>query len=78
MKNKTTRRLGNEILLSFPKHDSLKYLRQISNVNSHVSIQYIVYVNQSIRVTILIIFRFVRRQMVPPKKVHVQTTCMKL
>ena len=35
------------------------------------------YVNticESIRVSILIIFRFVERQMVSPKKVHVQTT----
>jgi hypothetical protein len=46
-------------------------LTQILNVNSHMSIQY---VNQSIRVTILIIFRYVGRQMVSPKKVHVQTT----
>ena len=29
---------------------------------------------KSIRVTILTIFRFVRKQMVSPKKVHVQTT----
>jgi hypothetical protein len=68
MKNKTTQGLGNKNLLSFPKHDSLKYRRLKSNVNSHMSIQY---VNQSvIRVTILItVFRFVRRQMVSPKKV---------
>ena len=45
MKNKTTQGLGNENLLSFPKHDSLKYLKLKSNVNSHMSIQY---VNQSI------------------------------
>jgi hypothetical protein len=45
MKNKTTQGLGNANLFSFPKHDSLKYLRLKSNVNSHMSIQY--YVNQS-------------------------------
>ena len=44
MKNKTTQGLGNKNLLSFPKHDSLKYWRLKSNVNSHMSIQYI---NQS-------------------------------
>jgi hypothetical protein len=48
MKNKTTQGLGKKYLLSFPKHDSLKYWRrnvnQKSNVNSHMSIQY---VNQS-------------------------------
>ena len=41
MKNKTTQGLGNENLLSFPKHDSLKYRRLKSNVNSHMSIQYV-------------------------------------
>jgi hypothetical protein len=44
MKNKTTQGLGNKNLLSFPKHDSLKYWRLKSNFNSHLSIQY---VNQS-------------------------------
>jgi hypothetical protein len=46
MKNKTTQGLGNKKLLSFPKHDSLKYWRPKlkSNVNSHMSIQC---VNQS-------------------------------
>ena len=44
MKNKTTQGLGNKNLLSFPKHDSHKYWRLKSNVNSHMSIQY---VNQS-------------------------------
>jgi hypothetical protein len=44
MKNKTTQGLGNKNLLSFPKHDSFKYLRLKSNGNSHMSIQY---VNQS-------------------------------
>jgi hypothetical protein len=44
MKNKTTQGLGNKSLMSFPKHDSLKYWRLKSNVNSHMSIQY---VNQS-------------------------------
>jgi hypothetical protein len=29
MKNKTTRGLGNKNLLSFPKHDSLKYWRLV-------------------------------------------------
>ena len=43
MKNKR-RGLGNKNLLSFPKHDSLEYWRLKSNVNSHMSIQY---VNQS-------------------------------
>jgi hypothetical protein len=56
MINKTTQGLGNKNLLSFSKHDSLKYWRLKSNVNSHMSIQYIC---ESIRVTILIIFRFV-------------------
>jgi hypothetical protein len=28
MKNKTTQGLGNRNLLSFPKHDSLKYSRK--------------------------------------------------
>ena len=65
MKNKTTQWLGYKILLSFPKHDSLKYWRLISSVNT---------ICKSIRVTMLIIFRFVKRQMVSPKKVHVQTT----
>jgi hypothetical protein len=41
MKNKTTQGLGNENVLSFPKHDSLKYWRLKSNVNSHMSIQYV-------------------------------------
>jgi hypothetical protein len=36
MKNKTTQRLGNTNLSSFPKHDSLKYWRL--NVNSHISL----------------------------------------
>jgi hypothetical protein len=44
MKNKTTQGLSNKNVLSFPKHDSLKYWRLKSNVNSHMSIQY---VNQS-------------------------------
>jgi hypothetical protein len=54
MKNKTTQGLGNENLLSFPKHDSLKYWRLKSNVNSYVNT-----ICESIRFTILIIFRFV-------------------
>ena len=41
MKNKTTQGLSNETLLLFPKHDSLKYRRLKSNVNSHMSIQYL-------------------------------------
>jgi hypothetical protein len=44
MKNKTTQGLGNKTLLSFSKHDSLKYWRLKSNVNSHMSTQC---VNQS-------------------------------
>jgi hypothetical protein len=44
MKNKTTQGLGNKNLLSFPKHDPLIYWRLKTNVNSHMSIQY---VNQS-------------------------------
>jgi hypothetical protein len=44
MKSKPTQGLGNKNLLSFPKHDSLKYWKLKSNVNSHMSIQY---VNQS-------------------------------
>jgi hypothetical protein len=56
MKKKTTQGLGNENLLSFPKHDSLKYWRLKSNVNSHI---YVNTICKSIRVNILIIFRFV-------------------
>jgi hypothetical protein len=41
MKKKTTEVLGNKKLLSFPKHDSLKYWRPKSTVNSHMSIQYV-------------------------------------
>ena len=41
MKNKTTQGMGNKNLFSFPKHDSLKYWRLKSNVNSHMSIQYV-------------------------------------
>jgi hypothetical protein len=44
MKNKTTQGVSNKNLLSFPKHDSLKYWRLKSNVDSHMSIHY---VNQS-------------------------------
>jgi hypothetical protein len=44
MKSKTTQGLGIKHLLSFPKHDSLKYWRLKSNANSHMSIRY---VNQS-------------------------------
>jgi hypothetical protein len=44
MKNKTTQGLGNKKILSFPKHDLLKYWRVKSNVNSHMPTQY---VNQS-------------------------------
>ena len=40
MKNKTTQGLGNKKILSFPKHDSLKYWKLKSNVNSHMSIQH--------------------------------------
>ena len=62
MKNKTTQGLGNKNLLSFPKHiDSLKYWRLKSNVNSSQS--YVNTICESIRVTILIIFQFVGRQM---------------
>ena len=70
MKNKTTQGLGNKKLLSFPKHDRLKYWRLKSNVKSRMSKQY---VNQS-ESRILIIFQFVGRQMVSPKKVHVYST----
>ena len=66
MKNKTTPGCGNENLLSFPKRDSpiLETEKQCqqSDVNT---------ICESIRVTILIIFRFVGRQMSPKK---VQTT----
>ena len=40
MKNKTTQGLGNKEILSFPKHDSLKYWKLKSNVNSRMSIQH--------------------------------------
>jgi hypothetical protein len=67
MKNKTTQALRIKNLLSSSKHDSLKYCGRLkSNVNSHMSIQY---VSQSEFTAILIM-----RQMVSPKKVHVQTT----
>jgi hypothetical protein len=62
--NKTTQGLGNKNLLSFPKHDSLKYWRLKSNVTNHMSIQY---VNQSEPLS-WSFSRFVRRQMVSPKK----------
>ena len=67
MKNKTIEGLGNKNLLPFPKHHSFKYWRLKSNVNSHISIQC---VSQSESLS----WTFVRRQMVSPKKVHVQTT----
>ena len=69
--NETKQLKGWEIkrLLSLPKHDSPKYWRLKNNVNSRMSIQC-----KSIKVTILIIFRFVGRQMVCPNKVHVQIT----
>ena len=48
MKNKTTQGLVNKNVLSFPKHDSLKCRRRLkSNVNSHMSIQYVNQSNQS-------------------------------
>jgi hypothetical protein len=50
--------LGNKKILSFSKHDSLKYWKLKSNVNSHMSTKYYI-AYKSIRVTILIIFRFV-------------------
>jgi hypothetical protein len=70
MKKKTTQGLGNKNLLSFPKHDSLKYLK----TKKQCQRSYVNTICKSIRVTILIIFRFIRRQTVSPKKVHVQTT----
>ena len=44
MENKTTQGLGKKNVLPFPQHDSFKYWRLKSNVNSHMPIQYI---NQS-------------------------------
>jgi hypothetical protein len=44
MKDKTTQRLCNKKLLSFPKYESIKYWRRRSNVNNNISMQY---VNQS-------------------------------
>jgi hypothetical protein len=49
-------------------HSILKTKKQCQQ--SYMSIQY----SKSIRITILIISRFLRRQMVSAKKVHVQTT----
>jgi hypothetical protein len=47
MKNKTSQGFGNKNLLSFPKHDSLKYWRLKSNVNSSsVICQYNMRINQ--------------------------------
>jgi hypothetical protein len=63
MKNKTTEGLGNKNLMSFPEHDSLKYWRLKINVN--VAQSYVNTICESIRVTILIIFRFVGRQRYP-------------
>jgi hypothetical protein len=42
---KKTQGLGNKNLLSFPKHDSLKYWRLKTNVNSHMSMT--IGINQS-------------------------------
>jgi hypothetical protein len=77
MKNNTTQELGNKKLLSWSKAwrltQILKTKKQCQQL--YISIQYVNQsINQSIRITILIIFRFVTRQMVSPKKVHVQTT----
>jgi hypothetical protein len=36
MKNKTTQGLGNKKILSFQKHNSLKYWRLKSNVSSRM------------------------------------------
>jgi hypothetical protein len=67
MENKTTQGLGIKNLLSFPKHDSLNILKIKKQCRQ--SCQY--NINQS---RYLCIFRFVWRQMVSSKKVHVQTT----
>jgi hypothetical protein len=69
MKNKTTQGLGNKKLLSFPKHDSLKYWRQKCNVNST---SYVNAICESIRIIILIIFRFVAWE---TNGVSKETTC---
>jgi hypothetical protein len=68
MKNKTTQGLGNKNLLSFPKHDSLKYLLE---TEKQFQQSFVNTICESIRVTILIILT---KQIVFPKKVHVQTT----
>jgi hypothetical protein len=74
MKNKRTQGLGNKYLLSFPMNDSMNWSVK-TRKQCQKSCQYnIMHVNQSIRVTIFVIFRFVRRQVLSPKKLHVQTT----
>jgi hypothetical protein len=70
MKNET-QGLGNKNLLSFPKHDSLKYWKLLkSNDNSRMSIQY---VNQSESLS-WSFSDLSGDKMVSPKKVYVQKT----
>jgi hypothetical protein len=68
MKNNTTQGLGNENLLSFP------WLTEILETEKQCQQSYVNTICESIRVTLLIIFRFVGRQIVSPKKLLVQTT----
>jgi hypothetical protein len=66
MKNKTTQGLGNKIFCRFQSmtHSNIEdYKKQCEQ-------SYVNTICKSIRVTILIIFRFLRRQMVSQKKVH--------
>jgi hypothetical protein len=70
LKNKTTQGLGNKKIVVISK----AWLTQILNTKKQRQQSYVNTICKPIRVTILIIFRFVRRQMVSPKKVHVQTT----
>jgi hypothetical protein len=72
MKNKTIQGLGNKKIIVISKHDSLKYWRPKSNINSRMSIKYML-INHSHYLDYLDNFRFVGRQMVSPKKVHMQT-----
>ena len=68
MKNQTTQGLGNKNVLSFPKHESITQIlkTKMQYPQSHVDIRS-VYQLESLY--ILIIFRFIRRQLVSPKKV---------
>jgi hypothetical protein len=71
MKNKTTQGLGNENVLSFPKHDSLKHWKLKSNISSTWYVNTI-YVNKSESLSSS--FSHLSGDKWFPTKVHVQTT----